>query len=231
MKMSHNFDTIGFYGNPFIGLFLKSNNLVTLMPVNSPTKFSRITEILGTKQIKTTAFDSPLVGLYSAMNNKGIVLASIFQNNEIENIKRELKMNRIELNLAVLETESTALSNNIVCNDRSAIINPKIKEKNIIKLIQDTLDVEVIDLELERYKTVGSVIFANNKGFVAHPSLTDEELDKIEEILGVNGGVGTANSGVPFVSICMTGNDNGVIFGEATTAFEQQRIIDALGLM
>ena len=229
--MPNNFDRIGFYGNPFIGLFLKSNNLITLMPVNSPTKFSRINEILNTIQIKTTAFDSPLVGIYTAMNDNGIILSNIFQNNEIENIKRELKTNKIEINIAVLKTEYTALSNNIVCNNKSTIVNPKIKEKNLIKTIKDTLDTEIIYLELEKYNTVGSVIFANNKGFVANPSLTDEELDKIEEILGVKGGRGTANGGVPFVSICMTGNDKGIIVGETTTAFEQQRIIDALGFI
>lgn len=229
--MINKLQRIGFYGNPYIGLFMKSNNKITLVPANKPEKFARVSDILGTEEISTNIFGSPLTGLYSVMNDNGILFSKVIQNEELESVKRQLKENRIELNIGILDSDFTAVSNNIAANNKKCIINPKMNNKKTIKQIMDVLDVETETLSLEKFNVVGSVIFANDKGFVAHPGLSENDLDMIEERLGVPGGVSTANSGVPFISLCLVGNNKSVMFGETTTAFEQQRIIDALGLV
>lgn len=222
---------IGFYGNPYIGLFMKSNSKITLMPINKPEKFSRVCEVLGTEDITINVFGSPLTGLYSIMNDNGVLFSKVILAEELALARKKIKEAGIDINIGVLETEFTAVANNFVVNNNKCIINPKIKDKNVIKTVKDVLGVEVESLQLEKFNVIGSVVFANDNGFVAHPGLKEHEIDAIEEFLGINGGVGTANSGVPFVSLCLVGNDRSVMFGETTTAFEQQRIIDALGFM
>ncbi|MEM3369403.1 MAG: translation initiation factor IF-6 [Candidatus Micrarchaeia archaeon] len=222
---------IGFYGNPYIGLFMKSNSKITLMPINKPEKFSRVCEVLGTEDITINVFGSPLTGLYSIMNDNGVLFSKVILAEELALARKKIKEAGIDINIGVLETEFTAVANNFVVNNNKCIINPKIKDKNVIKTVKDVLGVEVESLQLEKFNVIGSVVFANDNGFVAHPGLKEHEIDAIEEFLGINGGVGTANSGVPFVSLCLVGNDKSVMFGETTTAFEQQRIIDALGFM
>ncbi|MEM3407990.1 MAG: translation initiation factor IF-6 [Candidatus Micrarchaeia archaeon] len=222
---------IGFYGNPYIGLFMKSNSKITLMPINKPEKFSRVCEILGTVDISVNIFGSPLTGLYSVMNDKGILFSKVILEEELNLVKRKIKETGIDINVEILDTEFTAISNNLVVNNKKCIINPKMKDKNLVKTIRDVLDVEVESLQLEKFNVIGSVVFANDNGFVAHPNLNNNELDMIENFLEIKGGVSTANGGVPFVSLCLVGNNHSVIFGEATTAFEQQRIIESLGFM
>ncbi|MCS7109671.1 MAG: translation initiation factor IF-6 [Candidatus Micrarchaeota archaeon] len=220
---------IGFYGNPYIGLFIKSNSSITLMPVNKPEKFSRVCEILGTKAINCSVFESPLVGLYSIMNDSGILFSKLILEEELEIIKKRIKEEGFDINVDVLDSEFTALANNVVVNNKHCLINPKMNEKKITGKIKDILNVDVTPLHLQRFNVIGSIIFTNDNGYVAHPNLTGEELDEIEKHLGIKGGVGTANGGIPFVSLCLVGNNKSIIFGENTTAFEQQRIIDALG--
>jgi translation initiation factor 6 len=222
---------ISFYGNPYVGLFVKSNNKLTLMPINKPNKFSRINEILGTQPIDMTIFDSPLIGLYTIMNDNGILFSNVIDEKEFQSVKNKIKENNIDINIGILESEFTALSNNIVINNKGCLVNPKMRDKKVISQIKDVMGVEPENFESNKYSTIGSIVFANNNGFVAHPNLDEDELERISEVLDVNGGVGTANSGVPFISLCLTGNDKSVIFGENTTAFEQQRIIDSLGFV
>ncbi len=222
---------IGFYGNPYIGLFMKSNSKLTLMPANKPEKFSRVGEVLETKEITINVFGSPLTGLYSIMNDNGVLFSKVILDEELDLAKKKIKEAGIDIEVGVLDTGFTAIANNFVVNNKKCIINPKIKDKNVIKTINDVLGVEVESLQLEKFNVIGSVVFANDNGFVAHPGLNEHEMDLIEEFLGIKGGVGTANGGVPFVSLCLVGNNRSVMFGETTTAFEQQRIIDALGFV
>ncbi len=227
--MVDKFCKFAFYGNAFIGLFLRSNNEITLSPVSKPEKFSRIPELLETMDIPMVLADSPLLGLYSVMNDNGILLSKIVEDSEMENLKRKLKENRIDLNVDKIDNNFTAIGNNIVVNNTIALINPAMNDKKAEKKIKDTLDVEVVPFSISGYNTIGSVLFMNNNGFVIHPHVSPEELQNIKNTLGLEGGVATANSGIPFVPLCILANDTSIVFGEKTTGFEQQRILDALG--
>ncbi|PIZ26153.1 MAG: translation initiation factor IF-6, partial [Chloroflexi bacterium CG_4_10_14_0_8_um_filter_57_5] len=74
--------------------------------------------------------------------------------------------------------------------------------------------------------TVGSACVLTNKGFLLHNS-AGPELEEFEELLGLKGGIGTANMGVPFVGICLLANSNGYVTGADTGGFEMHRIGEA----
>ena len=227
--MVDKFCKFAFYGNPFIGLFIRSNNKITLSPISKPEKFSRIPELLETVEIPAVFADSSLLGLYSVMNDNGILLSRLVEDYEINALKRDLKERGIDLNIDRIDNDFTAISNNMTVNNGIALINPAMNSKSTEKRIKDVLDVEVVPFSISKYNTIGSVLFMNNKGFVMHPHVSPDELQKIKETIKLEGGVSTANSGIPFVPLCITANDTSIIFGEKTTGFEQQRILDALG--
>ncbi len=219
------FRKLSYYGNPFIGIFGKTNNKVTIVPLSSAEKFYKISEYLKTRHVQISIGGTDLVGLYSIMNDKGLLLSPVVNDQEKAKIKKEL--NEEGLDVTVLETKHLAIGNNVIANNTKAIVNQRLPE-NEVKVIKDTLDVEVMRTKIAEHTTVGAVALLTNKGFVTHPDIGEKHFEEISEFLGLKGGIGTANKGVPYLSLCVIANDTGSIFGEKTTAFEIQRILNAL---
>jgi translation initiation factor 6 len=80
-------------------------------------------------------------------------------------------------------------------------------------------------------QTVGTAAVATNRGVLCHPKSTDEELDAVEDALGVPADVGTINYGGPLVGSGLLATDAGYVVGEDTTGPELGRIEDALGYL
>jgi translation initiation factor 6 len=225
------FGKFTYYGNPFIGLFARTNNKVTITSISSPDKFSRMAEILDTEFIRTSFAGSALVGLYSVMNDHGILLSEVVDDSEVDKLKNDFKSLDIDMEVTKLESRFTAISNNIALNNKCAVINPNMADEHIVKMISDALDVDVEAMNVAGYNTVGATVAATNKGFITHPSISAEELEILKNVLGVDGGVGTVNGGMPFISLGIVANDERAIVGELTTGFELHRIEESLGLI
>lgn len=72
---------------------------------------------------------------------------------------------------------------------------------------------------------------ANSKGAVVHPGATEEEMERVSEVLGVDVEVGTVNRGSPYVGVGIVVNSKGAVVGEDTTGPELARLEDALYLI
>jgi translation initiation factor 6 len=225
------FGKFTYYGNPFIGLFARTNNKVTITRISSPDNFSRMAEILDTEFISTSFAGSALIGLYSAMNDHGILLSGVVDDSEVDKLRGDIRSLGIDTEVTKLESRFTAIGNNIALNNKCAVINPNMADEHTVRKISDALDVDIESMSVAGYHTVGATIAATNKGFVAHPSISAEELDILRNVLGVDGGVGTVNGGMPFISLGIVANDEQAIVGELTTGFELHRIEEALGLI
>lgn len=210
------------YGDPFIGLYARTNDEITIVS-NIPEKFAMALAQLKTVLIKTPIADSILTGLYVVMNNNGIVVPQFISNEEIAKLKET------KLNVTKIKSKLCALGNNIVANNHAAIANPRF-ERAAIKQIEDALGVEVIKMTLAGFATPGTVVLATSRGFVAHPATKEEELRRLSEILKVDGGIATANCGVPFPAISVIANSNGLVVGEQTTGWELGRLRECLNL-
>jgi translation initiation factor 6 len=66
----------------------------------------------------------------------------------------------------------------------------------------------------------GSMIVATNGGAGVHPKATEEEIEKISEILQVPVEPVTVNSGVPFLSSGIVANTKSVVVGNLTSGPE-----------
>jgi translation initiation factor 6 len=210
------------FGNPFVGIFAKTNDKITLAGKTVSDKFIKSLEVLGTEVIKLSINNCDLIGLYSAINNKGMVFSQLASVDEVKDIKIS--------DYNIVRCKLTATGNNIVANDHGAIVNPDTEESEI-KKIKDALDVEVMRSTIAGYKTVGAMVIATNNGFIAHPKTATSELELLKSIFHVDGGIGTSNMGVPFPGISIIANKNGFIVGELTTGFESGRINDCLGFI
>jgi len=214
-----------YFGNPWLGLFIATNDEKSLIPLDSNEKFiSSIEENLKTEITKISFGDSNLVGIYARMNSNGIIIPNIILDKEMEILKT--------LGISIYKSNDihNANGNNIVVNDNGGIINPRVSEKER-RNMENTLGVELVPMVLAGYHTIGSVCVATNKGFLAHYSMKEEEMKEIERILKVKGDKGTVNVGAGFVSLGVIANSHGYIAGETTSVYELGRIEESLGFI
>src|SRR5208283_3298388 len=209
---------VSYFGNPWLGMFISTNDMHTLVPIDSMKKVEdAINEGLRTEILKVSAGDSNLLGIYMAMNSNGIVLPNIMRDEEVDIIRGT------KLNILISKEKNNAHGNNIAVNNKGGIINPNISHEERKKM-EDALGVELVPMTVAGYSTLGSLCLATDSGFLTHFRASDDEMADIKSILKVPGNKGTVNTGTGFVSFGARANRNGYIVGEATTAFEMGRI-------
>ncbi|MCX8205617.1 MAG: translation initiation factor IF-6 [Candidatus Micrarchaeota archaeon] len=216
---------ISYHGNPYIGIFLRANENVALVPEDAPHKLASAVESrLGVKAISTSLCSSGLLGIYSAMNSRAAIVPHIAYADEVRRIARESG-----LEVCQIDTKNTAIGNLVACNDYGAIISEAIEPANVRK-IADALGVEVVRGRIAGYLTVGSACAATNHGFVMHNDASEEDFELAESVLKVQGINTTVNFGFPFPSYGVVANSKGFVAGEKCTGIELMRVEQGLGL-
>jgi translation initiation factor 6 len=147
------------------------------------------------------------------MNNNGILVSSITSDEEI-NILKE----KSQLNVERLKSKYTAIGNLIATNDHGAIVSPLCND--VKTQIQDILGVSVISMSISGFIQTGAMIVATNKGAVAYPDASDDEIKTISDILNVNVEPVTINGGIPFLASGIIANSKSVVVGNMTSGPE-----------
>lgn len=213
-------------GNSYIGLFGIATDKFSIIGKNiSKLKETMIVETLGTELVRSSVDNSHLLGIYVVANSRGLLLPSMVERSEMEVIRSALK----DVNITILNTNLTALRNNILTNDKIAIINPEFSHLEE-KQIADTLGVEVVKTRIAGFSTVGANNILTNKGIVLNNRIEEEEKERIEKLVNLQGEQSTANLGSLSIGLCTIANSKGLLLGELTTGFELARISNALGL-
>ncbi|MFH1107200.1 MAG: translation initiation factor IF-6 [Candidatus Micrarchaeota archaeon] len=209
-----------FRKNPFIGLFCRASDKLILLPKTAPGKFAeRAEEALGVRGLRLFVNQSELIGLFTCMNSSGVIVPGFAEDEEVRLLKKA--------GLNVYRTSETHVpGNNMAANDKAVLLNPAI-EKPEARRIADCLGVESFSHPF-RLPTVGSVTIATNKGVLSYNESSETELKMIERIFGVPAGIGTANLGSAFISLCIIANARGALVGELSSGFEVQRLFEAL---
>ena len=210
-----------YFKNPFIGLFFKTNNSVTIVPKQAPLKtIQGIKDTLNTEVAEMFVNQSPLLGLMTCLNDNGCILASQAEAHEVKTLKKH------GLNVYVMK-ENYAPGNTLLANKKAALVSTLFSRKEA-QNVADCLGVEMQQASVGSIKTIGSINVVTNKGLFAYNDITEVELKKLEKIFCVHGEVGTNNTGTPFNGLGVVANDHGAVVGELTTGFETQRIYQAL---
>jgi translation initiation factor 6 len=209
----------GVQNNPFAGLFFKTSNEITLCPKNTPSKnLSQIERVLQTKPLEIFVDQSPLLGIFSCINDTGVVISQLSDRETIALLKKE------GLNVFLLKRHVPGT--NLLCNNKACLVNPDISEAEA-KKIGDCFGVEVIRQNVG-VKTVGTANAVTDKGLLAYNEMSDVELKFLEKVLKVRGLAGTTNFGSPFNGLAVVANNKGALVGESTTGVEMQRLFEAL---
>src|SRR5579883_3235743 len=128
---------IDLYRSPNIGIFLKANDSVVLVPKGiAGTKAEKLASNLGVAACPTSIGATRLLGPLVAMNNKGIVASRMIEDYEMEEISASTG-----LKIARLESRFTAVGNLVAANDNGAIVSP-ILEKRAVEQIEAALGVK-----------------------------------------------------------------------------------------
>ena len=135
-----------------------------------------------------------------------------------------------DLSIALMETKKTAYGNLILANDHGAVVDPRLKKKDV-KQIEDALGVETVPAEIAGLPYVGSLATATNKGVLTHPLLKEDEQKLLKGVLKVHVDVGTINCGIPYVATGLLGNKYGAVAGQLTTGPELFIIGQALDVV
>lgn len=213
-------------GSDYVGVFATATDKYVLIGNVLKERSKKYSfETLKVPVIGVTATGTSLIGLFMRANSNGIIVSNLAEDYEIAALK-ELGLG---VNIATLDSNLNAIGNNILANDKIAIINPDYGREHV-KLIQDVLGVEVIKEEIGGFKTVGANNILTNKGFVTNNNTADQEKEKIDKILGFDSIRTTANTGSLNIGLSTISNSNGVIVGENTTGYELARIMEALEL-
>jgi translation initiation factor 6 len=211
------------FNSPFLGVFIRTWEKYTLYPRGSGEEtVAMIMKYLKTEPIEVTIGGSNLIGSLCAMNSSGVVVGRMVTD-------EELKLFPGDINIAVLEDKLNAIGNNVLVNDKVALVHEEMSNPSI-KAIGDALDVEVFRGSFKSIKTVGSSGLVTKKGIVIPPNMSDEEIERIAEMFGVKGRVGTANFGSMYVGASVVSNSNGALIGEDSTTVEISNIEEALSL-
>jgi len=203
------------YSGPNIGIFTSVNDKFVFIPNGfAKTKAENLAHYLQTEYLMTPVANTRLLGILMVLNNHGILLPKTSSPEEIANLRK-----RTDLNVKMLDTKHNALGNLICVNDKGGVISPII-EKEYIKEIEDTLDIEVMQKRIAGFHQVGAVMKANNLGGVIHPEADEEDVKDFSNILGVNIEPATINGGIPFISSGILANSNAVVVGNLTNGPE-----------
>lgn len=217
-----------FLGDANLGIFSRASDGMCLVGLPSEKIASRLEETLKVDAVFSTVSNSEIVGVFSAMNSRCIVLPHIVRDSELASIRKSAK--KFDVNVEVVDTRFTALGNLVCCNDKGAVISRLISEKERLK-IAEALEVPVEYATVAGLDSVGSCCIATNRGVVAHRDATEEELQAIGSVMRVKTDISTANFGSPFLGGCGVANSNGLVVGSKTTGPEITRIMESLDLL
>jgi translation initiation factor 6 len=218
---------LGIFGTASIGVYSLATEKIAIVPPQfSENKIRRLEQCLKVKATRTMIGGSVLIGALANANSNGLILPAFTKDEEVQLLKGIFP----DINITVMETRRTAYGNMILANDYGALVDPRLKGKDL-KILSDSLDVEVVPSEIAGLPYVGSLAIATNKGTLVHPMIREEEQKLLKDVLKTPFDVGTVNCGVPYVGSGVIGNSNGALVGFVTTGPELFIIENALDLV
>ncbi len=198
-------------GDPNIGLYATATERFIISgeeldwPVDIPVIIAR-------------HIDMPFSGIFFAANSEIIVSHS--------ELEREVEEKLVRFGSIIkINSKYNTVGNLVVMNDNACLISPLIRKW---KRQFEDLGMECEARDIGGINLVGSVAKATNTGIAVHPSVTEDELDFLEDFFGVRAGVATV-SGSLFVGSGLVGNSRFMAMSDAATGIEMARIGEIFG--
>lgn len=211
-------------GSPNIGLFSYATDNYCLIGPELQDHKKEISEVLQVPVHVCTVAGTGLVGVFLNGNNKTLITPQIILDNELERLKEITEV-------AVVNTNHTALGNNLVINEHGILAGPMFSEQEREEL-KELFDLPVHQFAIADVEVVGNALVHNDYGAVIHRDANQFEIDmakdtlKLEEIMP-----GTANLGSPYVRGNIVANNKGFLISKASGGPEITNADEALGFI
>jgi translation initiation factor 6 len=216
--------TTDILGSNQVGVYLSVCGGVVFHPAELPPDVvETIDRVIGLERCEMTIGGSTLVGALISGTEKGMAVADIATESDID------KLTSFG-DIVVMEGGVNTAGNLLLCNNMGAIASPSIPSDGI-EIISEVLGIPVAVSSIAGDDVVGSLALANDQGVLLHPDVLPEEAKLIEDTLQVPAMVGTVAFGSPYVGAGISASNNGALAGRDTTGPELNRIEDALGLI
>ncbi len=123
-------ELMNFNENPNIGVFCKTNeNIAFIQKGLSKKTKKKIKEVLDVKIIELNIADASIIGSLLSFNSKGAVICDFADEESINTILKN------DLEVYVIRDKINAAGNDILVNDKGALVHPEMKEKTIRELV------------------------------------------------------------------------------------------------
>ncbi len=196
--------------NPNVGLYCYTTEKLCLVPMGLKKKQKKeFEDVLGVTVHEMTIAGTSLIGVFLTGKDDVVLVPEIAYDHEIEALKS------LGLKVVVLETELTALGNNILVSEKGCVVNPDYDDK-VISRISDSLGVEAKPGMIQELKTVGSLARCNRNMCLAGRDIKEFEKRFLSSALKVEVETGTVNFGSPYISSGIICNSKGMIIGDAS---------------
>jgi len=216
------------FNNSHVGVFLAVGETIHFHPPGLTDKEVKLLEeTLDCPGVELTLGGGRVLGSNMVCNGQGMLVSDIATPRERDILKEAA--DRVGATLNFWEGRHNAVGNNLLVNDRVALVNPRIAPSGL-RQIEESLGVEVHREPLAAVETVGMAGVVTPKGMLVHAKVTPEELDSLKERFGVEPQRATVNFGLPLVGAGLAANSKGAVCGKLTTGIELGRIEDGLGL-
>lgn len=226
LSMDDHIAIMDFHSNPNIGLYAYTTDTYCLLGRGAvePAKLAQLKKTLQVPIHEITLCGTSLIGVFCTGNKNGIIVPSIIFDYELEALQK------LGIPVHVIETNSTALGNNVVVNDYGALVSPEIEEKARHK-IASALGVQAFEMKIASLPIVGSVVVLRGNNALVHHDVEEFEKKMLESKLKVRAIEGSVNMGSPYVHSGIIVNTFGMCVGSASGGPEIDHIDHALGFI
>ncbi|MBW6470732.1 MAG: translation initiation factor IF-6 [Methanosarcinaceae archaeon] len=214
--------TLDIFDNPVIGVFATCTEDVALVPISTQSKVcDLLAKFLDVRVIPVLIGGSTVVGSLVRGNSNGFLIPNIADPDDLKDVG---------LPINTLPGKLSAVGNIVLANDSAALVHSEMSNE-AIKVVSDTLGVDVHRGTIAGLNTVGMAGMVTNKGLLVHPRATQAEIENLENVFGLPVSIGTSNFGSQQVGSGVLANSKGYVAGSKTTGHELGRIADALELI
>ncbi|MCJ7450447.1 MAG: translation initiation factor IF-6 [Candidatus Nanohaloarchaeota archaeon QJJ-9] len=205
-------------GDPNLGLYGFATDSYAVLAPEYKKKSS-----LDVKVVETHVAETPLAGMFAAGNSNRVLLPDTVRDHERKKLEEK------GIDFYVVDSNYTALGNLVLANDNGCIISTTLEDEK--SDIEEALEVPVEVGTVAGLNIVGSAGIATNNGVLLHREASEEELEKVEEVLDVDGDIGSVNFGSPYVGTGVLANSKAALVGNNTKGPELGRIEKSLGFL